>query len=711
LFISLIATAVSLPSSYHEVPFFRLLVPLVVGILVQLSLQPLHASMNILLLPVIGFCILVVLSLLRKWELRWVYGLMLNLFMLVCGLVLSVNFTFNDDLSDLHEQGVVVRLTESPQLRARSLRAVGKVVRVMDKGSISPNEEKVLLYFSLTDSAAAQLQCGDIMAALLRFSTIEEPQNPYQFNFKQYMLARQIRFSSFVEPDSWARVGHHENGLVQLAGDLRRKLLAMFSEFGLKDREYAVVSALTVGYTDLLDDALQKTYSTTGAMHILSVSGLHVGLVYGLLAFLLSFLPKRAFFRIIKLPIQVVFLWFFALITGLSPPVCRSAFMFSLVAVGQGFNFRTNILNTLAAAAFALLVANPNNLLQVGFQLSFLAVLSIVVFHPFIYRLFTFKSKILDYFWSLIAVSVAAQLGTIPVTLAAFGQFPTYFMLSNIIAIPLSTLILYAAVALVVFSPVPLVGAFIGKILLVLTRSLNGGLQWIESLPHSSISGVYISRLQMLVLLSALVFISLYIVLKHSSQLRAALLLMLFFFMLNIPQLRPVIRNELVVFHLPGSSMLCIRNNGLPIFIGTDSVGRNLVEESDFFLGGYISRQPSGRYGYINLCSPDWELLRQNGISLQRKYGLAVLEYNGRTVALPYSDSLRYATFGQTLNADVLVVNRFARGNLSDFIKPEVTVVDASVRFKHASAMLTRFTGRGSAIHNLSVDGAYTASL
>lgn len=692
-------------------PFFRLLVPLVVGILIQLSLQPLHASMAILILPVVVFFILAILSLLRKWELRWVYGLMLNLFMLVCGLVLSVNFNINDDISDSQDEGLVVRLTESPQLRARSLRAVGKVVRVMGKGSIATGEEKVLLYFSLADSAAGSLQYGDIIAARLKFSPIEEPQNPYQFNFKRYMLSRQIRYSSFVEPASWARVGYQANGLVQLARGLRNKLLAMFSKFGLKDREYAVVSALTVGYTDLLDDALQKTYSTTGAMHILSVSGLHVGLVYGLLTFLLSFLPKRTFSRFVKLLIQVVFLWFFALLTGLSPPVCRSAFMFSLVAVGQGFNFRSNILNTLAAAAFALLVVNPNNLLQVGFQLSFLAVLSIVVFHPFIYKLLTFKSKVLDYFWSLIAVSVAAQLGTTPVTLDAFGQFPTYFMLSNIIAIPLSTLILYAAVALVVFSPIPLVGAFIGKILLVLTRSLNGGLQWVESLPHSSISGVYISKLQMLVLLSALVCVSLYIVLKHSSQLRAALLLMLFFFMLNIPRQKTAIRNEMVVFHLPASSVLCIRNNGLPIFIGTDSVGQKLVEQNDFFLGGYISRQPLGRYCYVNLNSPDWELLRQNGILLRRQYGLAVLEFNGRTVALPYNDSLRYANFGFTLNADVLVVNRYARGNLSDFINPGVTVVDGSARFKSAPAMLARFTGLGSVVHTLPVDGAYTAAL
>ena len=178
-------------------------------------------------------------------------------------------------------------------------------------------------------------------------------------------------------------------------------------------------------------------------MHVLAVSGLHVGIIFFILNFLLTPLNRNKRLLKIKLFLLVGALWFYAFLTGLSPSVMRSCTMFSFIVVGENLNKRTNIYNTLAASAFLLMLINPLIIFGAGFQLSYIAVISIVFFQPRLAALVAVKNRILKYVWDLFTVSVAVQIGTAPISIFYFHQFPVYFWLSNFIVIPGAALILY----------------------------------------------------------------------------------------------------------------------------------------------------------------------------------------------------------------------------------------------------------------------------
>ena len=285
-------------------------------------------------------------------------------------------------------------------------------------------------------------------------------------------------------------------------------MLDIYRKNGLDGSEFAVVAALTLGYTDSLAPDIYKLYSHTGAVHILSVSGLHVGIVYGAIMFLLKFLGRTRRQIILKTIISILFIWAYAIITGLSPAVMRAAMMMSVVAFGTCLQRRPQLYNTVLASAFILLVFNPNLLYNIGFQLSYSAVLSIAAFQKTINRLWNPANKLLKTFWSLTSVSLAAQLGTAPISIYYFSQFPNYFLLTNYAAIPLSTGIIYLAILLLFASFIPVAAGWVGFVLKWTTWLMNKALEIIVMLP-GSIAVISITDYQLLYIMTAtLLFIS-----------------------------------------------------------------------------------------------------------------------------------------------------------------------------------------------------------
>ncbi|NJO90405.1 MAG: ComEC/Rec2 family competence protein, partial [Chloroflexia bacterium] len=235
-----------------------------------------------------------------------------------------------------------------------------------------------------------------------------------------------------------------------MAYDLRSSILSVYQSSGIQGDEFAILAALTLGVKDYLSDEIVEAYSDSGAMHVLAVSGLHVGILMAMLNMIFSFFWKRKKLLVLKSIIILVFLWLFALITGLAPSVTRSALMFSFFILSKNSGKRPSSYNSLAAAAFIILLFNPNALFHVGFQLSFLAVISILLFQQKLYRTIDIKNKYLDYFWQLTTVSLAAQIGTTPISIFYFHQFPIYALLTNIIVIPAAAIILNAVILLLI---------------------------------------------------------------------------------------------------------------------------------------------------------------------------------------------------------------------------------------------------------------------
>ncbi|MBQ9470805.1 MAG: ComEC family competence protein [Bacteroidales bacterium] len=698
----------ALPSNIHEVPFARLLAPLMCGIAAQTEWGVLPQRVWVLgLLPLAGLLLFAVRWTPQHGWGRTVYGLAVMLAMCCAGLTLVAASDLGDGLRPAQPIDVLVRIDDTPLRRVRSYRAEAMVEgQVNEAGQLLPMHERLLLYFGANDSAAAQLHHGDVLAMRIVPQPFARPSNPHQFDFAAYMRQRGIRLSAYVDSAQWRTVASRANPLKRLAFAMRDALLGVFDRAGLAHDELAVVSALTVGYKNLLDDELRRTYSAAGAMHILAVSGLHVGVIYGMLLLLLRLLPRCD--RRIKLAISLALLWLFALITGLSPSVLRATAMFSLVELGRSLGYRTSSYNTLAAVAFGLLVVNPNNLYGMGFQLSFLAVLSIMVFYPHIRNLLYFKSKPLTWLWELLAVSVAAQIGTLPITLMNFGQFSNYFLLTNMLAMPMASVIIYLAVLLLAVAPVGPLFALVAKLLGMAVAMLNSGLRWIEALPHSLSTGLHCTVGQALLLLLAIVAMAQFLERKRLRLLNVALLSLCVFG--GLYHLNRAVPDELVLFDLPRSSALCLSTNGRAFYFDTDTAQADIVERSSFYLSGYAEHRAQPRTS-ISLGCAHTPMPDGDELVVRRGYGLAVLQAGGLSVAMPYNDSCRRLAAPQPIEVDVLLVNRHANEAVLDLVRPRVAVFDASVWNNRLPRLAVRLLTRGVEVYDLQAYGAYRMPL
>ena len=293
-------------------------------------------------------------------------------------------------------------------------------------------------------------------------------------------------------------------------------------------------------------------YSSSGAMHVLAVSGLHVGIIYLLLNSLFLFFEKFKYGKYLKAVFLILSLWAYALLTGLSPSVLRAATMFSFIIIGSALKRQTNIYNTLAASAFVLLLYNPYILLQVGFQLSYAAVLGIVYLQPKLYKLIYTKHWLLDKIWAITTVSIAAQLATFPLDIYYFHQFPNYFLLSNLFVIPLATFIIGGGVLLFVTSVIPFFPGSLAWVVNKILMLLNFSVQWVENLPYSLSLGISITVLETIIVYTIIILFFSSIIKWKPRLLQLSLALVIFFMILQIKeQYRTGKQQYFIVYDVP----------------------------------------------------------------------------------------------------------------------------------------------------------------
>ena len=269
----------------------------------------------------------------------------------------------------------------------------------------------------------------------------------------------------------------------------RAKLLDRLSESGVDGSVYAVVAAMALGDKSQLTRELKDTYAVSGASHILALSGLHLGILYTLLSLLLS----RRRWQVLSQVVIIVCIWLFVFLVGMSASVVRSAVMFTVYALlSLGHRDKMSV-NTLAFAAIVMLLLNPKSLFDAGFQMSFMAVLAILLFYPLFESVwsqpFLFDHRIFKWLWTMLAVSCAAQIGVAPLIAYYFGRFSNYFLLTNLVVVPAATLILYLSL-LVLLIP------SLAYLLIYIVEALNHLLSWIATLPGASIEGLHPTLLQ-----------------------------------------------------------------------------------------------------------------------------------------------------------------------------------------------------------------------
>ncbi len=493
-----------------------------------------------------------------KYRRAWVYALMINACLLAAGFVIAVSNTSilaQDHFSRKAKEATLVYVVAGEQAleknKSYKLKAEVKAIKVNDQWQ--PVSGKAMFYFR-KDSLSSAIRYGDALLIQARFSDVPPPQNPEEFNYKGYLADHGIYHQAFIKSDDWITTGRNEgNTIVRLAKQLRETLLTILQQNGLKGDEYAVTAALMLGYSDKLDADILSAYASTGALHVLSVSGLHVGIVYIVFNFLLSFLGKRKYGNYIRAGLLLLLLWFYAFLTGLSPSVLRSAAMFSFLAAARAFDHPAGMFNTLAVSALILLAIDPFLLKDVGFQLSYIAVGGILYLHPIISSLWEPSSVWLGRLWELSSVSLAAQVATFPLGLFYFHQFPNYFLIANLLVIPLSALLTYAGMALLLFWKIPGLSWLLAKVLGLLAWLLNACVRSIEGFPYAVTDGVYLDIISTCLLYSALLSFVLYLSVPHKPRLYACLLMLVLLAGFKAIHLDAELRQkELVVYNING---------------------------------------------------------------------------------------------------------------------------------------------------------------
>ena len=303
--------------------------------------------------------------------------------------------------------------------------------------------------------------------------------NPHQFNYRTYLELKQVYHQLYLEPNQLLQLSDSKITIYGYADRLRTKINTKLIEAAFEDDVLSIMNALLLGQRQTIDKTIYNNYVNSGTIHILAVSGLHVGILLLILNFLFRPLLYLRYGNFIRGTIIFISLWSFAIVAGLSPSVTRAVTMFSIISIAMHLKRPTNIYNTLVISAFIILLFKPTFLFEVGFQMSYLAVLGIVSVQPIIYKLWKQKYWISDKLWQIFTVTLAAQAGVVPISLFYFHQFPGLFFVSNIVVIPFLGLILgfgllVIAMALIGFLSKPIVVAYS-----FIIDSLNAFIAWV----------------------------------------------------------------------------------------------------------------------------------------------------------------------------------------------------------------------------------------
>lgn len=563
---------------WNSFPMLRFIPPFLIGVVcTALLIEIVQWNEKLLVSTFIGLTVMILLMLVASVfpSNRARFGIIISAVMMALGTALTLSVSngifpesLKRSLAAQEERTYLVRVVDEPQMKERSL----KVIVELTDDSVAVNG-KALLYMDI-DSIHVDLKYGDILAVRTCLERVTNLGNPGEFNYERYLRFNGISYRGYVASGRSELLSTNNPGLWGSLYAIRAILIQKLKDARLDGNELSVASALILGHRSALDKELMTAYAGAGATHVLAVSGLHVGIVYVILNSLLKFLDRQRKTRFIKTALLIILLFGYAGLTGLSASVFRAATMFSFVAIGKAIKRDTSIFNTLAVSAFVLISLNPMIIMEVGFQLSYAAVLGIVVIHPWLFNLVVFpNSRLLDWAWSITCVSISAQIATAPLGLLYFHQFPNFFWVSNLLVIPAAAMILYLGFLLFVFSFWQPALLYFGFLLKTLIFMLNQLVVWIEQIPYSVLSGIDISTLETLLIYAIIVSAFLFILQKMSKGLYVALSFAIVFMVFQVVEVYQQKHQEFItIYNVKGETAIALFNGTEVTFISSEEL-------------------------------------------------------------------------------------------------------------------------------------------
>lgn len=562
----------------RRLPMLRLLLPFMLGIGCQWY-WPLSVSFlgTLALLLLLLLVMVSRLPVARRFAHKSLTGLLLHALLYTAGALLIWKHDVRNNkawIGHHYQPGQVLQLTLQEPLveKPNSFKALAHIKNVYTKGNQLPAKGQVILYFK-KDGLSRTLTYGSQLLTSQVLQPVQNTGNPGSFDFQQYSLRQGTTHQVYLTAaDYKVLTPKDETAFTKALYTSRDAIINLLRQYIPGDKEAGLAEALLIGFKDDLDKNLVQSYTNTGVVHVIAISGLHLGIIYGLLLFLTRPLKRRSLLGL-RFMLIVAGLWLFSLLAGAQPSVLRSAVMFTCIAFSTVIDRKGSIYNTLALSAFVLLCINPYWLWDVGFQLSYLAVLSILLFFKPIYNWCYFSNKIIDNVWKLTAVSLAAQILTLPISIYHFHQFPVLFLLSNLVAVPLSSLVLIGEIFLCGLTFLPAVAQPLGKFLSYLIQWLNQYVERLDAVSFAVWNNLSITPLQTALLYVSLTGLTLWLFTKQTRAVWLALSSVLVFLSLrSLSFVQAGNQQHLIVYNVPKHQAIDIIQGRSTSFIGDTSL-------------------------------------------------------------------------------------------------------------------------------------------
>jgi competence protein ComEC len=665
---------------WHQLPLVRLIIPFIAGILAAIYFPYQIENFYLIIIPYIAIIGIIVLvpSFRISYRKSWVFGLAINILLFALSYQLTIykteKFSSNHFSKYLTEGSVVhARLVQPLIEKDKSVKVIVEALEIKSFSKWLKVTGKAMVYIN-KDELSKTLKYGDEIFINSSFIEIPDTKNPGEFNYRNFLAFHNIYEQTYSKKGEWFKLPINSgNFLLTFCNNLRDALLKILRENKVTGDEYAVGAALLLGYSDMLEPDIISAYSSTGALHVLSVSGLHVAIVYIVFNWLLFFFDKFKNGKIIKSVLLIILLWLYSALTGLSPSVLRAAAMFSFIVIAKTFDWNTNIYNTLAASAFLLLAINPYLIMEVGFQLSYIAVIGIVYIQPKINSWFEPSNWLTKQIWTITSVSIAAQIATFPLGLHYFHQFPNYFLLSNFVVIPVSTVIIYLGIALFLFAKISFIGTYLAFGFSWFIWLLNSSVKMIEKWPYALLQGISITVFETWLIYGMTILFFYYFSFRKNKYLFRALGLMLVVLFFQIKeQYNEFHQKKMIVYNIREVTAIDFIESKNNILLTDSSFAHNEsallfhVKHNWWNLGINNSILTTGNYESNQLS------INQNAISFNKKRIILLND----SLKIPLSDRA-----GKRIAIDYLVVSKNSKIKMEavlNIFKPRQIIFDSS---------------------------------
>lgn len=548
-----------IPLHKGHVPFARFLAALALGIITSYLYEPdrnlYAATCGVFITSLLAFVCMVLCTRFRQQRYYGLMGFLVFLILFAWGHVSA--WRAHPEIDQFHfsrgeYRALIGRVMDEPVIRGDHLRFSVEVTKAYGKEGITHVGGKLMITVTLQVGRNPQaVHYGDELLMPARYREVPPPYNPGELDYRRYLANKNIWHQSYFSLTEIQKIASGKgNPVVAQALKFRKHLVAKFGRY-LRDKDaFSVASTLILGYRADLSEELLQAFSNTGTIHVLSVSGMHVVIVFWLFSKLVGWIGRRGKFRVVNAIVSMVAVWSYAALTGFSPSVLRASLMISFVIAASAFSQENRIYNSISASAFFLLLHDPKFMADIGFQLSYLAVLGIVFLAPLSRFGFSLRHRLVKPVGKYVWMSVSAQAGAGPLATFYFHQFPLYFLVANLFIVLPASGIMYLGFALLIL-PEGALASLVGGVLEKGILAVNSILYRIEQLPQATVGGIWLTEWDCLLIY--LLFFSVALAWVHRSKFwfyNAGLVIFILLVASSVTRIRTCYHREIIIFNV-----------------------------------------------------------------------------------------------------------------------------------------------------------------